>query len=114
MSLLNTIAKKKLAENNKTSGYMEIFALCLLVNTSTRHDIFCRFSGHTNSLNICVYKEGWIDGEYPSFQETIYESEKDAEIINYFKELLNKTPAEVLCLDEENRITEPPFPFKFA
>ena len=39
---------------------VELFDLCLRVNTETKATTFINFSGHVNSVSVRIYPLGWI------------------------------------------------------
>lgn len=68
--------------------FTELMALCVLINKSSPHNIFCEFYGHINSLNIKVYQNGWVAKTEPSYQTQLREDDDVVPTLEYLTSLL--------------------------
>ncbi len=60
--------------------FLELFALCKLINDITDHHVICDFSGHVDAISIQVFEGGWAKDKAPSFSTSLYENEDGKDI----------------------------------
>ncbi|PHR57256.1 MAG: hypothetical protein COA44_06035 [Arcobacter sp.] len=68
--------------------FTEIMALCILVNTNTPHDVMCNFAGHTKSLDITIYRDGWANEKKYDYTYCLYEEDNQREVIEHLSTML--------------------------
>ena len=71
--------------------FTELLALCILVNTSTDHHVFCDFSGHVEALHIYVFENGWTEDKERSYSEYLNFHDDPKPTIQYLTSLLKET-----------------------
>lgn len=58
------------------------------INKETKHKIFINFSGHVNSLNVRIYRNGWEPNKEPNIDEDIFLDKNN--VIKKLEEILRE------------------------
>lgn len=50
----------------------KIMSLAYVVSTTTKHDVFCGYSPHCNSINVDIHENGWVAEEIADSSYIVY------------------------------------------
>mgnify|MGYP001120652937 CR=1 FL=1 len=70
--------------------FTEIISLCILINTTTNHHVFCYFSGHIDQLSGEVYENGWAEDKERSYSYDLDTNDDCQPTIQYLVSLLKE------------------------
>lgn len=79
-----------------------IFVMSMLISEKTKADCFFYYHPHVNGIDVCLYPDGWKEGEKPirlATSYTRYNEKSLADVFDYLEEFMGNAEWQDLKLE---------------